>query len=84
MRISLMLALPTLARTEDFQASDCDAADFRDLGTGSILPLFLEDTSQTLVAGFIWSQGCASDIHTSICWSNQLGSSRLVVLIATI
>src|SRR5436190_8387193 len=34
-------------------------------------------------AGFIWSHGCASDVHTSTCGLNQLGSSRLAVLIAT-
>ena len=34
-------------------------------------------------AGFIWSHGCASEVHTSICGLNQLGSSRLAVLIAT-
>jgi hypothetical protein len=34
-------------------------------------------------AGFILSHGCASDVHTSICRLNQLGSSRLAVLIAT-
>ncbi len=34
-------------------------------------------------AGFIWSHGCASDVHTSICGLNQLGSSKLAVLIAT-
>src|SRR5881398_1937477 len=34
-------------------------------------------------AGFIWSQGCASDVHTSTCGLNQLGSSKLAVLIAT-
>ena len=33
--------------------------------------------------GFIWSHGCASDVHTSICGSNQLGSSRLPDRIAT-
>ena len=34
-------------------------------------------------AGFIWSHGCASDVHTSTCGLNQLGSSKLAVLIAT-
>ena len=34
-------------------------------------------------AGFIWSHVCASDVHTSTCGLNQLGSSRLAVLIAT-
>lgn len=33
-------------------------------------------------AGFIWSHGCASDVHTSTSGLNQLGSSRLAVLIA--
>src|SRR6478672_9782076 len=33
--------------------------------------------------GFIWSHGCASDVHTSTCGLNQLGSSKLAVLIAT-
>ena len=35
-------------------------------------------------AGFMWSHGCASDVHTSTCGFNQLGSSKLAVLIATI
>jgi len=35
-------------------------------------------------AGFMWSHGCASDVHTSTCGFKQLGSSRLAVLIATI
>jgi hypothetical protein len=34
-------------------------------------------------AGFIWSHGCASDVHTSICRLNQLGSSKLATLIPT-
>jgi hypothetical protein len=34
-------------------------------------------------AEFIWSHGCASDVHTSTCGLNQLGSSKLAVLIAT-
>src|SRR5262245_56482211 len=34
-------------------------------------------------AEFMGSHVCASDVHTSICRLNQLGSSRLVVLIAT-
>src|SRR5437868_6290718 len=34
-------------------------------------------------SGFMWSHGCASDVHTSTCGLNQLGSSRLAVLIAT-
>src|SRR5438477_12274892 len=34
-------------------------------------------------AGFMWSHGCASDVHTSTCGLNQLGSSKLAVLIAT-
>ena len=34
-------------------------------------------------AGFIWSHVCASDVHTSTCGLNQLGSSRLAALIAT-
>lgn len=34
-------------------------------------------------AAFMWSHGCASDVHTSTCGLNQLGSSRLAVLIAT-
>src|SRR4029453_15880448 len=34
-------------------------------------------------AGFILSHGCASDVHTSTCGLNQLGSSKLAVLIAT-
>jgi len=33
-------------------------------------------------AGFSRSHGCASDVHTSTCGLNQLGSSRLAVLIA--
>ena len=35
-------------------------------------------------AGFIWSHGCASAVHTSICKLNPPGSSRLAVRIATI
>jgi hypothetical protein len=33
--------------------------------------------------GFMWSHGCAFEVHTSTCGLNQLGSSRLAVLIAT-
>src|SRR5215471_8735679 len=34
-------------------------------------------------AGFIWSHGCASNVHTSTCGLNQLGSSKLAALIPT-
>jgi hypothetical protein len=34
-------------------------------------------------AGFTWSHGCASDLHTSNRRLNQFGSCRLAVLIAT-
>jgi len=32
----------------------------------------------------MWSHGCASDVQTSICGLNQVGSFKLAVLIATI